>query len=209
MGVLTALYYVKYPIFDRMAAEDRLDKLVAVLNGYQPPQEIGLSEGHVFPVCSLDKSWEDFRYALRGIDGQGLYYDLQKHLQVIEHDWAAVFFWWPEALVEGLSAFRSRLMTKTGLEFPGCLCEYDPKQVIIPPSNITEAMDALEERVMARLAEGEPWDDWSGDPFNQISLSYVLSYFTRMVIFLTNSLTYGEDERLVKADGQVVIGISS
>jgi hypothetical protein len=38
MGVLTALYYVKYPIFDRMAAEDRLDKLVAVLHGYQPPE---------------------------------------------------------------------------------------------------------------------------------------------------------------------------
>lgn len=45
MGVLTALYYVKYPIFDRMAAEDRLDKLVAVLHGYQPPRKLAFPKG--------------------------------------------------------------------------------------------------------------------------------------------------------------------
>jgi hypothetical protein len=76
-----------------------------------------------------------------------------------------VFFWWPETRVEGLSEFRTRLMDKTGQEFRGCPCEYDPFLEMIPPSQIEAAMAALQKKVMVHLAEGEFWDDWSGAAF--------------------------------------------
>ncbi len=209
MGVLTGLYYVDYGKFDQMVFEDQLDQLIAVLNGYKEPAEIGFPEGHTFERCSLDKSWDDFSYALRGIDGQGMFHALKQHLQTIDHDWAYAFFWWPEALIEGLSDFRTRLTAKTGLDLPGCPWDSDPKLQIIPPSRIEEAMTTLKEKVMAQLDAGESWDDWSGEAFTEWYLDYVLSYFGKTVVFLTNSLTFTEDEAAVKAVGQVVVGISS
>jgi hypothetical protein len=44
---------------------------------------------------------------------------------------------------------------------------------------------------------------------SKMSLDDVLSYFTRVVVFLTNALVYGENEGLVKPAGHVVIGLSN